>query len=103
MRRSVLRCSTDSCPAPLHSGASGLPSRRCRRCASGLSCDTLQFAAEIEAWSVLCWLCFLLPARFCFWRLGRHGIGKTGQVLLQLLVALSDPPLVGVIHLNFLP
>ena len=48
--------------------------------------DTLQFAAEIEAWSILCWLCFLLPPRFCFWRLGRNGIGKTGQVLLQVLL-----------------
>ena len=64
--------------------------------------DTLQFAAEIEPWSIFRWLCLLLP-RFCFCRLGQHGIGKSGQVLLQLLVAFSDPPLVGVIHLNFLP
>jgi hypothetical protein len=32
---------------------------------------------------------------FSYWQIG--------QVLLQLLVALSNAPLVGVIHLNFLP
>jgi hypothetical protein len=33
---------------------------------------------------------------------GQLNVGKTGQVLLQLLITLRDAPLVGVVHLNFL-
>jgi hypothetical protein len=49
MRRSVLRCSTGSCPVPLHSGPSGLHHVDAVDARQVYSGDTLQFAAEIEA------------------------------------------------------
>ena len=64
------------------------------------ACDTLQFAAQIEAWSILGgWLlCLELLRR----RLDREGTCEAGEVLLQSLVALSDSFLIGVVHVYFL-
>ena len=64
--------------------------------------DAPQFAAEIEAGCILSWFCLLLlllPLGIPLRWLVRYVIRQTGQVLLQLLVALGDPPLIGVVHL----
>src|SRR5438445_13239356 len=64
------------------------------------TCDALQFAAQIEAWSILGgWLlCLELLRR----RLDREGTREAGEVLLQSLVALSDSFLIGVVHVYLL-
>src|SRR5467141_4800193 len=63
--------------------------------------DALQFAAKLESRGILGWFC-LLSLGFLFCRLERNSIRETRQVLLQLLIALGDPLLVGVIHRYFL-
>ena len=59
--------------------------------------DTLQFAAELESRGILGWF-YLFSLWFLFYRLERNNIRETRQVLLQLLIALGDPLLVGVVH-----
>src|SRR6266513_143099 len=67
------------------------------------SADALQFAAELELRSILVWFGLrLLSLWFSFFRMWRDSIRKTGQVTLQLLVALSDSFLVDVVHVDFL-
>ena len=64
------------------------------------TCDALQFAAQIEAWSILGgWLlCLELLRR----GLDRKGMCQAGEVLLQSLVTLGDSFLIGVVHVYFL-
>src|ERR1700731_3702551 len=55
----------------------------------------------MEVWVVLVFFLLLFWRQyFLHWR--RDGIGKSAQVLLQLLVAFGHPSLVGVIHFEFL-
>src|SRR5262249_15055257 len=63
--------------------------------------DALQFIGKMEVRIILV-LFFLLSWGYVFRRCWWNTIRKTRQVLLQLLVALGHPSLVGVIHLEFL-
>src|SRR2546425_1165725 len=66
------------------------------------SCDAVQFAAEMELGSILVFLFGRLFLRFSCFHLWCNRIRKTGQVFLQLLVALDHTSLVGIVHLDFL-